>query len=208
MTQDHGLMVRDLVRISCDEVRKPLWALKAATEVLTKSTRLSPREQEIVSLIARNAQRVDATFRLLLDCAGAVTGDAMPLTRERCSISELAEEAIAVARSYFPGRTFLGMSASGSGEWDRGRMVRLLTGLLAHADEYGAPGAGAHLSWEATGGAVVFVVAIAPVSRGADTVGLRLAIAQEIAREHGGELEVKLEHSGRLSILARLPRAT
>jgi signal transduction histidine kinase len=198
-------MLRDLLRISCDEVRKPLWALKAATEVLTKSPRLSPREQEIVSLIARNAQRVDATFRLLLDCAVAITGNAMPLTKERCSITDLADEAIAVARSDFPGRTFLTARASGSGEWDRGRMVQLLTGLLAHADDYGAPGTEAHLSWETTGGTVAFVVTIAAAVRGADTIGLRLAIAQDIARAHGGELEVKLEHSGRLAILARLP---
>jgi len=190
-----------------DAMRKPLWTIMASAQVLLKSRDLTPRDARLVDRIDANAHRLARLVRDLLDHALAEAGVAMPLVRGATDMRRLAEEALVEARIDHPGRWIAHASGGdGAGDWDHDRVLQLLANLLAHALERSSDASPVSFAWWGEEDEVAVEVEYAPDDSGARReMRLGMAIARQIARAHGGDLEV-CEASQGVLLRVVLPR--
>jgi signal transduction histidine kinase len=190
-----------------DALRKPLWTIMASAQVLLKSRDLTPRDARLVDRIDANAHRLARLARDLLDHALADVGVAMPLVPRATDMRRLAEEALVEARIDHPGRWIARASGGdGAGEWDHDRVLQLLSNLLAHALERSSDASPVSFAWWGKEDEVVVEIEYAPDDSAARReVRFGVAIARQIARAHGGSLEVS-EGSPGVLLTVVLPR--
>ena len=190
-----------------DALRKPLWTIMASAQVLLKSRDLTPRDARLVDRIDANAHRLARLARDLLDHALADAGVAMPLVPRATDMRRLAEEALVEARIDHPGRWIArARGGDGAGEWDHDRVLQLLSNLLAHALERSSDASPVSFAWWGEEDEVVVEIEYAPDDSGARReVRFGVAIARQIARAHGGSLEVS-EASPGVLLTVVLPR--
>ena len=144
------------------------------------------------------------------------------LDREKLDLGELVAE-IAREIPVKPGRDLrLRRVGDGTGEWDRGRLLRVIVNLVNNAFAYGAPGSPVTVDVEGEDGCVSLRVQnegepiaadllphlFEPFKRGRKGAGagLGLYIVRQIAHAHGGSIEVQSNGGRGTTFLVRLPR--
>ena len=175
-----------------DAIRQPLWTIMASAQILLKSRDLTPRDARLVDRIDESAHRLARVVQDLLDHALAEVGVAMPLVPHATDMRRLAQEALVEARIDHPNRWIAHAGGGdGAGEWDHDRVLQLLSNLLAHALERSSDASPVSFAWWGEEDEVVVEIEYAPDDPGAEPeLRLGVAIAREIARAHGGDLEV------------------
>ena len=132
----------------------------------------------------------------------------MPLTPVATDMRLIADEAVLEAKVDNPDRWIIhGGAGDGAAEWDHDRVLQLLSNLLAHALDQSSEATPVSFAWWGEDDEVVLEIEYDPEGAGGErewTLGL--SIAREIARAHGGDLEVSDSSSGRL-LRVTLPRA-
>jgi len=193
------------------DLRNPLNAIRGAAEMLPE---LVPGEQaaQVAGLIRRSADRMAGLIDVVMDFARVRLGRGLFLTRVAdADVEGVLKQVIDEARSAWPGRTVvceydLGCKVA----CDEARLAQMLSNLLANALTHGDPegpvtvrartnDGGFELSVSNLGRPIPPETArqlFRPFSRdagrpGQQGLGLGLYIASEIARAHGGTLDVE-----------------
>jgi signal transduction histidine kinase len=193
------------------DLRNPLAAISAGAELLFK-TPLSDKASGIVAIIRGGATRMSNLIDDVLDFARGRLGGGLAVERAVAEpIEPILRQVTAELQASFPERTILTSIALDKPVFcDRVRIAQLLSNLLANALTYGAAGMPVQVTATTDPRCLMLSVSNAgdpippaalehifqPFSRGAvrpsqQGLGLGLFIASEIARAHGGTLDVK-----------------
>ncbi|MBB3220385.1 GAF domain-containing sensor histidine kinase [Pseudoduganella umbonata] len=205
-----ALLREGFIAVLGHDIRTPLSSILHGAQILQRrggdETTLT-----IARTIQRSGQRIGRMIEDVLDFTRGRLGGGIALELE--PVDDLADalaQTVIECRSEHPQRTVASDIAIPGTVWcNRDRVTQLLSNLLANALRYGEPGTPVRVSARVEDGAFVLTVAnegetIAPEKldklfqpywRDDDTqprrgLGLGLYIAAEIARAHGGTLQV------------------
>ena len=194
------------------DLRNPLAALAAGARMLRDREQLSERGQLIVKEMDGSVARATALVGNLLDFARGRLGGGLTVERGRpVMLAPVLEQVVSEVRSIAPERQILThFEISERVECDPDRIGQLASNLLSNALTHGAPGipveveahtkAGRFTLSVSNGGVPIPPEARAqlfqPFFRGAvrrsqHGLGLGLFIVDEIAKSHGGAMDVR-----------------
>ncbi|WP_437647687.1 ATP-binding protein [Sorangium sp. So ce362] len=210
-------------------LRTPLTSVTLATSVLMHHGNVTPRQARSVERIAASARRMARTIDDLLDLTRSRFGGSIPIAPSPGNLHVLCKGAIDELRAMQQEVPIgLDLQGSGAGLWDPERIAQMVTNLVQNAVDYADPGSAIRVAIRPRGEDVQIEVhndgpAIAPerletlfdpwqqppadgrssTGRG---LGLGLFIAHQIAKAHGGEIEVESKAERGTTFTARLPR--
>jgi len=214
--------------ILAHDLRNPLGAMMMAAQiVLMRKEGEGDRNAKPVSRIISSGQRMVRMIDQLLDVTRARSGS-FRIEARRTNLMDLCNQAIGETELAFPtwtiGRDFVGEL---DGEWDPDRLHQIVSNLLSNAGQHGRPEGEVSIQLDGrdpdivmlrvhNGGAIdpsVLPTLFDPfrgssrprpdASRG---LGLGLFIVKEIARAHGGTVEVSSSVGEGTLFSVRLPR--
>jgi len=212
------------------DLRDPLATIRTTANLLGK-LRADPVVSQAAARLMRSGARMQEMLDDLLDYNRSTLGVGLSIAVEDTDLGKLCAAQIDDFRSDHTDRVIeLETHGNLQGLWDSGRMQQLLSNLLANAIAHGAPDSPVGVRLEGTPSEVILTVhnrgpAIAPaelpylfdpLQRGARSegsattnthLGLGLFIAREVARAHGGEIEVSSDERETL-FSVHLPRAS
>jgi K+-sensing histidine kinase KdpD len=223
-----GLLQERLVAMVSHDLQNPLGALTIAVERLRKHClHIEPWEQSMVALMARSAERMKGILAGVLDMASARHGGGIAVRPEPMSLADVCRDAIAEFEETKPGRgVLLRVEADDRGEWDPGRMAQVVSNLVANALQHSPEDATVEVRIRGSRQNLVLEVhdsgppippevlplIFDPFARGPGedrkvNVGLGLYIVREIARAHGGTVDVCSRADKGTSFAVKLPRS-
>lgn len=217
-----------LLGILGHDLRSPLCAVSMMSGLLAGNKDLSESSRHMASLIVVSAREMTRLVGDLLDFSGSHLGVKMQVQRQSMNLEELCREVIEEIRAAHNTRTFdLESSGDVNGEWDRPRLRQLISNLLANAVQHGAGQTPIRVFIKSEGQEVMLGVCNQgpPISRSLRAVmfdplrssltnelsrqlggfGLGLYIAQEVAKAHGGVIEVNSDDT-ETAFIVKLPR--
>jgi phosphoserine phosphatase RsbU/P len=193
------------------DLRNPLAALAAGVRLLEDREALSDRGRRIIGEMQASVTRAAALIDNVLDFARGRLGDGLTLTRDaKEPLGPVLQQVVAEVRAIAPDREIVtDFSIDEPVDCDRARIAQLVANLISNAVAHGGPGmpieviartdAGQFALSVANGGPPIPPAArehlFQPFFRGAvrrsqQGLGLGLFIVREIARAHGGTMEV------------------
>jgi signal transduction histidine kinase len=193
------------------DLRNPLAAISAAAEVLRKAE-LGEKAARMTAIIAMSVTRMSGLISNVMDFARGRLGGGISLDQEsRALLRPVLDHVIDELLARFPGRTIdVEMAVDAPVACDEGRIAQLFSNLLGNALTYGAATMPVRVRARTDAGRFELSVANAgdpippaalqrlfqPFQRGEvrrdqQGLGLGLFIAAEIARAHGGTLDVE-----------------
>jgi signal transduction histidine kinase len=194
------------------DLRNPLASIDAGARLLRKEGALTAKGTEIVGLLQSSVKRMAGLIDNVLDFARGRLGGGLPIRRNADKpLGPVLEQVIAELRAGWPDRPIeAGIEISAPVSCDRGRIGQLLSNLLGNALTHGAPDCPVRVRASTEAGLFELSVANAGAPIPAPTLsrlfqpffrasgrgrheglGLGLYIASEIARAHGGRLDVR-----------------
>lgn len=192
------------------DLRNPVGAIRNSAQLLMRKP-MDDRSLRLVEIINDSSFRITGLIENILDFARGHLGDGITLSYDSIeSIETILFQVIAELRALWPERKLdIEYLVNETVKCDGKRIAQLLSNLLGNALTYGDPEKPVNIKVLSKDG--VFTIAVSnagtkipqttidrmfqPFSRGADGkgkdgLGLGLYIASEIARAHGGTLEV------------------
>ena len=204
------------------DLRTPLSAILMTARTLLMRGTLGDSEQLAVSRMARNAERMAALIRDVLDYTRDHMSGELPINRRPCDLGEVCSEIIDDVKLLHPQRTIrLTRASKLAGAWDRERVEQVVTNLLSNAVTHGVgdidvfvePTPGAVLVRVHNHGDVIAPDQIAtlfePFQRGRESrlgLGLGLYIVKVIVSAHGGTVDVVSDARTGTTFTTRWPR--
>lgn len=224
-----GALQEQLVAVVSHDLRNPLGAIIAATDMLRKRRRnMESWEKSAVALIARSAGRMQGIIAGALDLARTRRGASIQVHREPVRLADVCRQAIAELEHARPGRAIqLSVERDDEGEWDPGRLAQLVSNLAANALQHSPSDATVEVRIRGSQQNLVLEVhdsgppipphvlatVFEPFVKGASStdaptanVGLGLYIVREIARAHQGAVDVCSRAGHGTSFVVKLPR--
>jgi len=182
----------------------------------------SPEAARSIDRVLSAAARMDRFIGDMTDFTQTRLTGTLPLERAKLDLGDLLEQVVLEAQAR--GKRELRMLRVGdlTGEWDGGRLLRMIVNLVNNAFAYGDPSTPVDLRVEGEDGCVVPRVhnegepipaelrtrLFEPFRRGTKGAGsgLGLYIVQQIARTHCGRVEVESAAGRGTTFCVRLPR--
>lgn len=210
-------------------LRTPLTSIALAASMLTHHGQLTSRQARYVERIAASSRRMARTIDDLLDLKRSRFGGGIPIAPKPEDLHVLCKSAIDELRATRPGVLIqLDLLGSGAGLWDPDRIAQMVTNLVQNAVDHARAGSAVGVIVGPRGDDLLIEVhndgpAIAPellatlfdpfhqapvggrTSSGRG-LGLGLFIAHQIAKAHGGGIEVESKAERGTTFTARLPR--
>jgi phosphoserine phosphatase RsbU/P len=208
------------------DLRTPLAAILMNAQLLSRRGRDSA-SVSVADRIAASAERMTRMIAQLLDVSRARSLAGIPIERRPIDLAHVCREGVAEILSAHPDRK-VEFEALGdcTGEWDPDRLAQVLSNLLANAVHHSEPGSRVTVRLDGTGEDVVELRAtnqaaipahLLPVlfepfehftraQQGQRGLGLGLYIAREIARGHGGRIDVHTQGGETTTFIVTLPR--
>jgi signal transduction histidine kinase len=218
-----------LISIVGHDLRNPLTALLVSSQMLLqKREDLKPRQAAAVERIQRSAARIDSLVALLIDFTYARLGKGIPTRPGPMDVKAVVERAALGVRDRYPGREIRVEAPAQTllGSWDGDRIAQLVDNLVCNALQYGddapvtvslsrAADQSLELRVHNAGRAIppdVRERLFDPYWRGTGAevshprgLGMGLYIVREIARAHGGSVEVRSDDADGTVFTVRLP---
>lgn len=198
-----------LMGIVAHDLRGPLHTASMSLHLLAHR-HPSAREDEALGQVRRSLARMVPMVDDLLGVAAAGMRAQLPVRPQPMDLKALAQEILAEAAGEFPRHEFVLDAAEPiEGFWDRARLGQLISNLARNAAAHGDPSGTIRVVLRGDGDQIALAVhntgpvipeherqyLFAPAARGANArsghhLGLGLFIVNEIARGHGGRVEV------------------
>lgn len=196
------------------DMRSPLQAIRMTGAYLV-ALNAGAQVSDAAERLIRSGARMQSLLDGLVDFNRTQFGLGVNIHRVPADIGDCCASQLEELRTTIPGRVFeLTVQGDCKGMWDGPRIEQLLGNLVINAVKYGAPDAPIRVA--VTGGAGEVTIDVAnkghldlsgdrarlfePLSRGKDSdvpehasLGLGLFIAREIARAHGGSIDVSCD---------------
>lgn len=209
--KDRALLAEQMVGIVSHDLRNPLQTIQMGALVLTRGAP-SPEQLGVLQRILRANDRARRLISDLLDFTQARLGKGMSVQLAPITLHATVAEVVEELAQAFPARSLV-HQAEGEGECvaDADRVAQLVGNLVGNAMAYGEPGAAVTVRSEIGPETVRVSVhnlgrpippelqgsLFEPMVRGGGegganrSVGLGLFIVREIARAHGGRVDVE-----------------
>lgn len=224
IAQDRALAAEQLVAIASHDLKTPLSAILMAAQLLRGSPS-EERQRALANLITESAERSDRLIRDFLDFTLARVGQGIRIHEAMADIHQVVGRALEELRVAFP-QAVLEHQATGQGRaiFDSDRIRQLVANLVANSVAYGDLAKPVRIT---TQGAVQSVrvsvhnagpaipaharaTLFEAMARGSDrgdprSVGLGLFIVREIARAHGGDVEVASDEASGTTFTFSMP---
>jgi sigma-B regulation protein RsbU (phosphoserine phosphatase) len=208
--QESAELREHFIAVLGHDLRNPLASIIAGLRRLERED-LSDHARMVMALMGGSAKRMSDLINDVMDLARARLGGGIGLTRlADQSLEPVIQQVVAELQASHPEREIrVELALPESAECDPGRIGQLVSNLLGNALTHGAPDQAVRISAISTPSEVEISVANAgepipkavrqrlflPFYRGdansSQGLGLGLYIASEIAKAHGGRLEVE-----------------
>jgi signal transduction histidine kinase len=211
--------------IASHDLRNPLGTIHTAGTLLLKSVELPASLLRHVSRIVSNADRTIRMIGDLLDLARGRLSEGIPVEPRPTNLEEVARAVLGDLTTLHPDRRIEShVQGRMDGRWDPDRLRQALENLVTNAFEHGAPEAPVRVELLDVGEQVAMVVhndgepipaedlphvfdAFRHGARSRSGLGLGLYIVKEIARAHGGTVELTSTSGEGTTFRMTLPRA-
>jgi signal transduction histidine kinase len=223
---------RDLfLAILGHDLRNPLNSIAMSAAFLHKTGEPAAEATGVASQIARNADVMARMIGDLLDYTRTRLGVGMPVSPTPVDLASLCRDLFNEFRTAHPTREMTFACAGDvTGTWDADRLRQAVSNLMGNAVQHGDPRAPVDLKLRGEASDVVIVIhsggppippgeltkIFDPLVRGsgsdeplrhrAGSIGLGLYIAREIARSHGGGIDVTSTQGAGTTFTVHLPR--
>ncbi len=225
--------VRDLfLAMLGHDLRAPLSGIQMAAHVIDHPAADDAGRVRAAVRIRRALVQMDHLITDLIDFTRSRLGAGLPITKARCDLAALTHDALEAVRSSFPEREFQSeLSGDLSIHADAARMSQLLSNLLYNAVQHGDPAStialraaghadGVTLQVHNRGASIpeeALPLLFEPLVQAAKAAsapriarehehGSGLFIVKEIARGHGGRIDVESSAEGGTTFTLYLPR--
>jgi sigma-B regulation protein RsbU (phosphoserine phosphatase) len=214
------------VAILGHDLRNPLASIAGGLNILSREVQ-SDKGKRVLTMMGQSTERMSSLIRDMLDLARCRAGQGIAIDRRPTDLGTVLQQVVQELQTAHPGRgiqTFL--QVADEIPCDGGRIAQLVSNLLGNALTHGAPDTPVKLV--ATQGVREISIAVAnqgqpipehvkdhlfePFFRATSSaekqgLGLGLFISCEIARSHGGTLEVH-SHERETSFAFKMPSTT
>lgn len=227
--EDRALVAEQMVGVVSHDLRNPLSAILMSAAVLERGD-LSTPQRTVVGRISRSVDRAQRLIGDLLDFTQARLGGGLAVRTQEVDLHEVIAECVNELAMAFPQRTIVHLREGGGRRAvDSDRLTQAVGNLVGNAVAYGAPALPITVTTRvaADGAAGIMVHNLGqpipesllanlfePMIRGPEDkhvggrgVGLGLYIVREIARAHGGSVDVTSAAAGTCFTI-RLPGTT
>ncbi|WP_437677283.1 ATP-binding protein [Sorangium sp. So ce131] len=210
-------------------LRTPLTSITLAASVMVHHGGLTPRQARHTERIAASARRMARTIEDLIDLTRSRSGGSIPIAPRPESLHVICKGAVDELRAMHPEVPIrLDLQGSGAGLWDPERLAQMVTNLAQNAIDYAEAGSAVRVCIRPRGDDMVIEVhnhgppiaaellatlfepfRQAPAAERPSSgrgLGLGLFIAHQIAKAHGGAIEVESDAERGTTFTARLPR--
>jgi signal transduction histidine kinase len=201
----------EFIAVLGHDVRNPLSAIRAGADLLLRRAAQESADGRVLQRIHSSTGRISALVDDLLDLARGRLGGGIAL--DWADVSDLdvrLQQVVAELRASHPTRPIaMEIAVASPVRCDARRIEQLLSNLLGNALQHGAPGAPVQVAVDGGGGALQIRVSntgdpigeealsqlFQPYFRGGRStagqgLGLGLFIVAEIAKSHGGRVDV------------------
>jgi signal transduction histidine kinase len=208
--REHSELREQFIAVLGHDLRTPLLSILTGAELLRRQ-RLEPHARGIVERIARSGRRMSSLVDDVLDFTRGRMGGGIPLAAfDTGELGAQLQHVVDELAQLHPGRRIdSDIALDTVVHCDPRRIAQMLSNLLLNALTHGAPGTPVMVRAHSDDGALYLSVSnegepigkdtlsqlFQPFWRGSNTdpsggLGLGLYIASEIARSHGGSLDV------------------
>jgi signal transduction histidine kinase len=212
-----------LLHILGHDLRSPLNTVVLGAARVQRDEALSPASASAIARMVSACHRMNRLIGDLTDYTQTRATGALPLLRrEKVDLREVVAEVARELQSRADRELRLDCVGDVVGEWDRGRILRVIVNLMNNAFAYGAPSTPVAIRVEGDPSSVRIDVhnegppiprdliphlfeAFKRGSRGEGT-GLGLYIVHQIVRAHGGRIEVESSVGAGTTFSVFLPR--
>jgi signal transduction histidine kinase len=206
------------------DLRNPLQAISMGADgLLERGDALDGDIVTVVRRMKRASNRMAAMIGDLLDFTRGHLGGGIPIERTTVELRALVLHAVEEIAAAHPDRRIVGATpdADLAGLWDGGRIAQALSNLVGNAIQHGSDPITVELTDEGESvrievrNAGVIAADILPTmlqpfhsGRSGHGLGLGLYVVDEIARAHGGRVDVASDVDGGTRIALVLPRTS
>ncbi|HYO55961.1 ATP-binding protein [Archangium sp.] len=222
-----GELREHLIGVLGHDLRNPLNAISASAHLLRRTEELSDGAVRAVDRIRNSAARMTRMLSDILDFARSSMGGGLPVHREWVNLHDISRSTMEELQVAYPGRRLeLDARGDGWGWWDPDRLAQVLGNLMSNALHHGRPDTPVRVEVHDAGSEVRLCVhnegepippklratLFQPFRHGTTgkaatrSVGLGLYIVRQVARAHGGEVEVHSTKGKGTTFTVRLPR--
>jgi len=223
-----------LLAVLGHDLRNPLNAIGASAFQLARAEDLEAPERRAVERIRKSAGRMGRMITDILDFARSKLGEGIPVSPQPMNLTDVCQATLEELQVSHPGRPLLFKSSGDtSGDWDPDRVAQVLGNLVSNALQHG--GADTPVYTQVRGEAHDVVLEVhnrgepippellprifdpfkTPVATSESTsryqqqrsLGLGLYIVHQIARAHGGRVEVRSSEEEGTTFRVYWPRA-
>lgn len=216
-----------LMGIVSHDLRSPLGTISLAAESILARETAPDWARSSALRVKRSVDRMARMVSDLLDFTRIAAMGGLPVERRSIDLRGPVEDSVDEIDARHPGRVTLAVPARAvAGAWDSDRIEQVVTNLVTNALQYGAADTPVHVQLEDEGEeAVLSVSNQGPVIRSEDVtalfdpfqkgeagdtsagLGLGLHIVSEVAKAHGGKVEVMSNAERGTTFTVRLPRS-
>lgn len=209
-SEDRALFAEQMIGIVSHDLRNPLATIRLGVHTLEKKG-VSPDQSKVLSKVHRATDRAIQLVKDLLDFTSARIGKGLSVTPEAIELHQVVALAVEELALAYPGRRIVHLRAGANTcQADANRIAQAIGNLVSNAVSYGDPSRDITVSsaiedqewkiavhnWGKPIAAEAQKHLFSPMVRGvsADSanrnVGLGLYIVKELARAHGGSIDV------------------